>query len=112
MSQVLVWVLAILASWDAFLRLESSRIQIDQSLRLRRELMKSPYLARQTYCKDAAAWEGVRVLWRAGESWTSACSSGSLARGLPRYWRIETRLKYGMLFLLELPITFSIVILA
>lgn len=112
MSQMLVWVLAILASWDTLARGTEAQQQLLDLVQLRRQLIADAPGARLAFCADSARQQSARLLWRSAGSWTSACSPAAGTRGLPRYWRIEARLKYGMLFLLELPITVSIVILA
>ncbi len=111
MSQLLLWLLVLLAALDITTRAENSSRKLQALLELRRQILAEPEAARLQFCEKLEA-EGPRLSWREQGSWTSACSHANQSRGLPRYWRLEARLKYGMLFLFELPIRVSIVILA
>ncbi len=112
MTQLILWILALLASWDTVARAVESEKQLLAIVQLRRQLLIDASEARLTFCQEAPKSGSTRLLWRSQDRWVPACSDRSGMRGPPRYWRIEARLKYGMLFLLELPITVSIVILA
>ncbi len=82
---------------------------LEESASWRRQFLADPGKARLALC--ASSNQAITLYQKREGQWLLSCDQPPLTVHIPRYWRIETRMKYGMLFLVELPITVTIVIL-
>lgn len=115
MYRILPWALALMASLDLIIQTNEVHQNFLAVLDLRRKILKNPWETRREFCQMSPLppLESLVLLWREGETWVDSCQSMfERANSAPRYWKLEVRPKIRLLFLGELPITLSIVILS
>ncbi len=91
---------------------EAARFEtaLAQATSLRHIILSNDAIASQKFCKNpnsALHWQ-----WREEGIWTDVCSSFTGFSKLPRFWKVQLKHKYKLLFTCELPITVTIVILS
>jgi len=74
---------------------------------MRHNVLVDPKKARAIFCSKLQL-TNIVLLFREQRDWADSCESQSRTGELPRFWRIELRFIYKVLFLPELPITFPI----
>ena len=109
MGRTFVYVLAVLMSWNTWFQVQRFTHAYRDWRLVRRQLLADPGEARRLFCSKPPPLLGLD--WREQDRWVSVCHSGTETPRVARYWKLEMRLNYGMLFLGEVPITMSIVIL-
>lgn len=114
MFRILPWVMALLASLDLVIQSNEVGQSILAALNLRQRLFQDPWWTRREFCQvSPSSGPVLQLQWKEGNGWVDAClSSDDRVNSAPRYWRVEARPNFRLLFLGELPITMSIVILS
>jgi hypothetical protein len=109
MGRTVIYLIAILMSWNTWFHVHSFAQASRDWRRVRRHLLADAREARRLFCLEPPP--GLALSWREAGQWTSVCHSDQETPRLARYWRLEMRPNYGMLFLGQVPIRMSIVIL-
>lgn len=102
-------ILSVCAAWELCGNTLRFARSLEELTEFRRLLLEDPGKARRRLCEKPDY--AIKLYQKQQGQWLLSCQAPFNSSRLARYWRLEARPKYGMLFLLELPITVSIVIL-
>ena len=109
MNPMISWLICILAACEFGLNTARLAEGLQAVASWRRRLLADPASAQRSLCSEPN--QVIKLYQKQGDLWVLSCDQPQAAAHIARYWRIDTRIKYGMLFLVELPITVTIVIL-
>lgn len=109
MARIAGHLLALILAWDFYANARALQTNLRALVSMRQLVIINPSAARTLHCKQPIL-STIQVSWRESGLWQDVCKSSSATGSAPRYWRIEAKINYRMLFLSELPITFAIIL--